>query len=329
MSGPEFTITCVASDRTRPFAMGEAEVAGCTLRMQFGEPEAIFREALNSHRFEITELSMASHIVTTARGDSAYVGVPVFLSRSFRHSAIFVRADSGIETLADLRGRNIGLPEYQQTAAMWVRGMMLDGAGVTAADVTWHVGGLNAPSPGERIALSLPHEITVRTLAGEETLDAMLLDGRLDAIVSPRVPASLLGGDPRVRRLFPDLQAAEMAYYRETGFFPIMHCLAVRRDVAEAHPWLPEALYAAFSEVKRRRQAEMALTNVLRVSLPWITHHLAETLELTGGDPWPYGFSRNRAELDAMTRYAHADGIAVRKVAPEELFHPSTHGVSD
>jgi len=328
MSTPRFTLACVATDRSRPVASGEAPVQGCTLDFRFGEPEAIFRDALNNRGCDITELSLASHIVTTARGDSAYIGVPVFLSRSYRHSAIFVRADSGITGLADLKGRRIGLPEYQQTAALWVRGMMLD-AGVRAQDVHWHVGGLNAPSPGERIALDLPADIQVTTLSGAATLDDMLLAGELDAIVTPRVPASFAGGDTRVRRLFDDLKAAEIDYYRQTGFFPLMHCLAVRRDLAQAHPWLPAALFDAFATAKRQRQAELAQANVLRVSLPWILHDFAETMRLTGGNPWPYGFAANRDELAAMTRYAHADGIASRLVAPEELFHPSTHGLTD
>lgn len=323
MFKPEFTITCVASDRTRLFATGEVEVPGCTVRMQFGEPEAIFREALNNQSYEISELSMSSHIVTTARGDAKYIAVPVFLSRAFRHSAIFVRAGAGISSLADMKGANIGVPEYQQTAAMWVRGMMAD-EGVKASDVTWHVGGLNAPSAGERIALKLPDEIVVKPLSGEDTLDDMLLAGRLDAIISPRVPASIQRGDPGVRRLYPDLRKAEVAYYRQSGFFPIMHALALRKDVAEANPWLPEALFTAFSNAKRLRQDEMSMTNVLRVSLPWAPHDYEDAMAITKGDPWPYGFQRNRAELNAMTRYMHLDGTANRKVGPEELFHPST-----
>ncbi|WP_296643241.1 ABC transporter substrate-binding protein [Roseinatronobacter sp.] len=323
MSKPEFTITCVATDRTRLFATGEVDVPGCKIGMNFSEPEAIFREALNNQSFELTELSMSSHIITTARGDAHYIAVPVFLSRAFRHSAIFIRSGAGISSLADLKGAKIGVPEYQQTAAMWVRGMMAD-EGVAASDVTWHVGGLNAPSAGERIAIKLPEDIVVKPIDADDTLDEMLLTGRLDAIISPRVPASLLRGDPRIARLYPDLRAAEVDYYHKTGFFPIMHALALRKDIAEAHPWLPEALFNAFSKAKRMRQDEMALGNVLRISLPWAAHDYADTMAITGGDPWPYGFEPNRAELEAMTRYMHADGTASRKVAPEELFHPST-----
>jgi 4,5-dihydroxyphthalate decarboxylase len=326
MTLPTFTIACVATDRSRPVASGEVAVEGCKLDFRFGEPEAIFRDALNDRGCDITELSMASHIVTTARGDSRYIAVPVFLSRAYRHAAIFVRADSQISSLEQLKGCRIGLPEYQQTAALWVRGMMLD-KGVRAQDVQWHVGGLNAPGPGERIALDLPSDIHLTKLSGEATLDAMLLAGELDAIISPRVPASF--GDGGSRRLFEDVKSAETAYYRETGFFPLMHCLAVRRELAEANPWLPAALFQAFAQAKRQRFAEMAQGNVLRVSLPWIMHEFNETMRLTGGNPWPYGFARNRDEIAAIARYAHADGIATRLVSPEELFHPATYTLND
>jgi 4,5-dihydroxyphthalate decarboxylase len=328
MSVPTFTLSCVATDRSRPVASGEVVVEGCALDFRFGEPEAIFRDALNNRGSDITELSMASHIVTTARGDSSHVGVPVFLSRAYRHSAIFVRAGGAVNTLADLKGCRIGLPEYQQTAALWVRGMMLD-AGVRAQDVHWHVGGLNEPGPGERIALTLPADIRVTTLQGDATLDAMLLSGELDAIISPRVPGSFARGDTRVRRLFTDLRSAETEYYRQTGFFPLMHCLAVRREVAEAHPWLAVSLFNAFAQAKRQRFTEMAQTNVLRVSLPWIQHEFTDTLNRTGGNPWPYGFACNRDEIAAMARYAFADGVASRLVAPEDLFDASTLGLTD
>ena len=326
MTLPRFTLACVATDRSRPVASGEAPVEGCTIDFRFGEPEAIFRDALNGRGCDITELSMASHIVTTARGDARYIAVPVFLSRAYRHAAIFVRADSPIRSLDALKGARIGLPEYQQTAALWVRGMMLD-AGVRAQDVHWHVGGPNAPGPGERIALTLPPDIRLSTLSGEATLDAMLLAGELDAIISPRLPESFAKGQSR--RLFEDVKAAEVSYFKETGFFPLMHCLAVKREVADQHPWLPAALFNAFALAKRQRFAELAQGNVLRVSLPWIMHEFTESMRLTGGNPWPYGFARNRDEIAAMARYAHADGIAARLVSPEELFHPTTHALTD
>jgi 4,5-dihydroxyphthalate decarboxylase len=267
---------------------------------------------------------MGSHIVTTARGDSSYIGVPVFLSRSFRHSCIFIRNDRGISNLGDLKGRRIGLPEYQQTAAMWVRGMMLDEFGISASDVSWVTGGLNAPGPGERIKIDLPPEIALEPLGEGKCLDALLRSGEIDAIISPRPPASLEDPTAPVSRLFDDLRAAEVDYYRRTGFFPIMHCLAVRRDIADAMPDLPVKLAQAFARAKALSLEELSLTNVMRVSLPWIAQEYRDTMALMNGNPWPYGFARNRNEIGAMTRYATRDGLAARHVPAEELFHPST-----
>ena len=323
------SLACTVSDRTRPILDGRVPIPGCDMTFLPGEPEDIFRRALRDRAFDVTELSMGSHIVTTARGDSAYIGVPVFPSRAFRHAGIYVRTDRGLASPADLRGRRIGVPEYQQTAAMWVRGLLLDQHGVRATEVSWRTGGLNEPSGGERIPLKLSPEIDVQPIGPTETLDGLLRAGEIDAIVSPRPPRSFVEKSAPVGRLFSDLHAAETSYYRATGFFPIMHCLAVRRELAAQHPWLPLELFRAFSRAKALALGELGLVNVLRVSLPWIAHYYAEAVALTGGNPWPYGFRRNAGELAAMIRYAVADGLASRALEPAELFHPSTLDAED
>ena len=310
------TLACVATDRTRPVLDGRAPVAGVDLVPLPGEPEDIFRRALRDRAFEVTELSMGSHIVTTARGDPPYVGVPVFLSRAFRHSAVVVRTDRGIRGPRDLEGRTVGLPEYQQTAALWVRGILRDHHGVDTRRIAWRTG-------AERVPIALPEGHDVRQLG--EDLDAALAAGRLDAVVSPRPSACLQDGSVPVARLWPDPRAEEIAWHRATGFFPIMHCLAVRRDVAERHPWLPLELHRAFARAKALALAELRMTNVLRVSLPWIAAAFEDQAAIMGGgDPWPYGVAANRAEVAAMIRYAVEDGLAARPVEPEALFHPST-----
>ncbi|WP_270934717.1 substrate-binding domain-containing protein [Falsiroseomonas oryzae] len=314
------TLASTLSDRTRPIHDGRVTVEGFDLRFVGGEPEELFRTAMREARHEITELSMASHILSVARGDSRYIGVPVFPSRAFRHGAIYVRTDRGIARPEDLAGRTIGTPEYQQTAALWVRGMLREQHGVDTRGIAWRSG-------GERTPLSLPPGLDMQVIPEGETLEAMLADGRLDAFVGPRPPACFLDRTAPVARLFADTRAAEEAYLRATGFFPIMHCIAIRRDVAEAHPGLAAALHRAFAAAKAQALAELAMVNVLRVSLPWIAQEAARQTEIMGGDPWPYGFARNRDELAAMCRYALADGLTARDVAPEELFHPTTLGL--
>ena len=313
----QFTIACVGTDRSRPVLDGRVPIPGVDLVPVVAEAEDIFRRALRDQAFEITELSMGSHIVTTARGDSPYVGIPLFLSRAFRHSAIYVRTDRGIHTAADLAGRTIGLPEYQQTAALWVRGILREHYGVDTKGIAWRTG-------QERVAITLPPGFDVRPL-GRDLEDA-LADGTLDAFIGPRAPRCFQDGSAPVARLYPDYRAEEMAWHRASGFFPIMHCLAVRKDVAARHPWLPVALYRAFAEAKRLSLHELQQVNVLRVSLPWIAAAYEEQAKDMGGDPWPYGFARNRAEIAAMIRFAVADGLAAAPIEPEALFHPSTLG---
>ncbi len=307
------TLASTLSDRTRPLLDGRVRIPNVEIHHVPGEPEDIFRRALRDGAFEVSELSMGSHITTTARGDAPYVGVPVFPSRAFRHGAIWVRTDRGIARPEDLAGRTIALPEYQQTAALWVRGILREQHGVDTRAMSWRIG-------AERIAITLPpgHDVAPLGMDPERALH----EGVVDALVSPRPPAP----HPQVARLFPDWARAEQAWHGVTGFFPIMHCIAVRRDVAAAHPWLPVALFRAFAEARRLALAELQLTNVLRASLPWIAAAYEEQAAIMGGDPWPYGFARNRDEVAAMTRFALADGLAGRDVAPEELFHASTLG---
>jgi 4,5-dihydroxyphthalate decarboxylase len=313
----KLTLASTLSDRTRPIHDGRVKVDGLDIAPLAGEPEELFRTAMREAKHEITELSMASHMLSVARGDSRYIGVPVFPSRAFRHGAIYIRTDRGIRRPEDLAGRTIGTPEYQQTAALWARGMLREQYGVDTRGIAWRSG-------GERTPLSLSPGIDLQVIAADETLDAMLAEGRIDAFIGPRPPACFLNRTAPVARLFADTRAAEEAYHRATGFFPIMHCIAVRRDVAAAHPDLPAALHRAFVEARAQALAELATVNVLRISLPWIVQEAARQTELMGGDPWPYGFARNRDELAAMCRYALADGLTARELAPEELFHPST-----
>ena len=318
------TIGCYETDRSMPVLDGRVPIPGLRLVRDTGDTADLFRRALRDQAFEITELSMSSHILTTARGDAPYVGVPVFLSRSFRHSAVYVRTDRGSLSAADLAGRRIGLPEYQQTAALWVRGMLREHYGVDTRSIAWRTGGLEKPSPGERVALKLPPGLDVQPIPQGENLNAMLADGRLDAIIGPRPPSCFVDGSAPVARLWPDYRAEEERYFDATGFFPIMHCLAVRKDVAEAHPWLPAALFAAFCRAKALSVAGMAETGVLRVTMPWLTAEIAAQARRMGGNIWPYGFARNRAEIAAMIRYGVADGLAERAIEPEALFHHST-----
>jgi 4,5-dihydroxyphthalate decarboxylase len=318
------SLACTTSDRTRPILDGRVTVPGVSLTVLPGEPEDIFRRALRDRAFDVTELSMGSHIVTTARGDAPYIGIPVFPSRAFRHNAIYIRNDRGIRTAADLAGKRIGLPEYQQTAALWVRGILREHHGVETQGIAWRTGGMEETGGSERVALKLPPELDVRPIGAQETLNGLLASGELDAVIGPRPPSCFVARSAPVDRLYPDYRAEEEAYFRATGFFPIMHCVALRKELAAEHPWLPLEIFRAFARARAMAVADLSLVNVLRASLPWIAAEAEAQTRIMGGDPWPYGFARNRDEVAAMIRYAVADGLAAQAIAPEALFHPST-----
>jgi 4,5-dihydroxyphthalate decarboxylase len=322
-------IACIQTDRSRPLFDGRVTLPDAELEPLSVEPEEIFRRALNEQAFEISELSMGSHITTTANGNAHYTAVPVFLSRVFRHSAIYVRTDRGIRTAADLAGRTLGLPEYQQTAGLWVRGILRDQYGVDTTKVSWRIGGQEKAGVGERTALSLPPHLDVKPIGPTQTLNQMLMDGEIEAIFSPRPPTCYVQKSAPVDRLFPDYETAEKDYFRKTKFFPIMHALTVRKDVAEKYPWLPGQLFDAFAKAKAISMNELSLNNVLRVSLPWAPSHLEATQAVMGKNIWPYGLEENRTEIAAMARYAHQDGLTQRVIDPAELFHPSTHAKRD
>jgi 4,5-dihydroxyphthalate decarboxylase len=239
-----------------------------------------------------------------------------------------VRSDRGITTPADLKGRRIGIADYQQTAVLWLRGMLHEQYGVAAGDMRWRTGGMEAPAP-VRLAIDLPPHLDVQRIGPIDTLNALLVSGEIDAIMAPMPPSSFIKKTAPVERLFPNYQATEVAYFKQTGFFPIMHCLTIRNDIAAANPELPLALFHAFAKAKAIAMAELNQGGVLKCSLPWLVCHAAETRSIMGPNPWPYGFKENVDEVRAMCRYAVTDGLAARMVDPAELFHPSTLDAAD
>jgi 4,5-dihydroxyphthalate decarboxylase len=318
------SLACTISDRTRPILDGRVPIEGCEVKAITGQPEDLFARALRRQEFDVTELSLSSYLVVLARDTSPYIAVPVFPSRVFRHSAVYVRTDRGIDRPEDLAGKTVGVPEFQQTAALWVRGILADRHGVAPSDIRWRSGGLEQPGDGERIAIHVREGIDLRSIEPESTLSGMLAEGRLDGLVSPRPPSCFEQEHPMVRRLWPDHRETERRYYRETGLFPIMHVVAVRLDLSERHPWLAPSVFDAFSEAKRLAIWELEQINFLRVTLPWVD--LDEVRDLMGRDFWAYGLEANRAELEAVTRWSFEEGLTGRRLEPSELFHPSTVG---
>lgn len=321
MTNLKITVACSPSDRSRPVLSGEVPIKGCEPELLTRDAGELLRGAVREMTYDVTEMSMSTHLVLTARETPHYVAIPAFHSRTFRHSAIYINKSSGITRPQDLAGKQVGVREYQQTAALWVRGMLSDDYGVTAASVIWRTGGLDKPGGGERVSIKLPDDIKVEPIGPDKTLSAMLVAGEIDALISPTQPSAF--DAPSVERLFPDYRTVEEDYYRRTGFFPIMHGIGVRRSLAEEHPWLPGAVYEAFCGARQRALQDLAAVGVQRLTLPWARAVLDEAKALMGPEIWPYGFETNLSELTTMARYAHEQGLAERVIDPAMMFHPS------
>jgi 4,5-dihydroxyphthalate decarboxylase len=311
-------------DRTRPLVDGRALIDGVDPIYLLLTPEEMFFRAFRHADFDVCELSLSSFALRTARGDNPYVGVPVFLSRAFRHTSITIRTDRGIEKPADLKGRRIGTPEYQLTACVWARALLEDEFGVKPSDITWVRGGMEQAGRIEKINLNLPANVRLENAPEGRTLSDLLAAGEIDGIVSPRLPSCFERGASNVGWLFRDPVAAASAYFRRTGIYPIMHLLGVRRALAEQHPWLPATLYKAFAQSKSLALAHLADTSATKVTLPFVEEQLRTAKELLGADFWSYGLEPNRKTLDTFLHHHHAQGLSPRRVAAEELFHPAS-----
>jgi 4,5-dihydroxyphthalate decarboxylase len=324
MSQLKLTFGCGPSDRVAAIFDGRVRIEGCELACFPLGPEEAFHRAFAGQDFDLTELSASSLILTAARGGAKYFALPIFLSRVFRHSAFYIRTDRGIRTPQDLRGKLIGVPEYQMTAALWARGILSDEYGVKAQEIRWRNGGLNKAGRGERTPISLPSGFELQSIPTDRTLSDMLVAGELDGVVTARAPVCFTAGAPNIARLFPDFRSAEEDYYRKTQMFPIMHLLAIRKTLVEAHPWLAMSVVKAFHEAKHLAMTEMDEIAVLSVMLPWLSDDFRRAQAVMGADVWRYGVAENRKELDAMLRYSVEQGLSSRRVELEELFAPGT-----
>jgi 4,5-dihydroxyphthalate decarboxylase len=310
-------------DRMRPLVDGTVQIDGVDPQYMLLDPEEIFFRAFRHADFDICELSLSSYSVKTAAGDSPYIAVPAFPSRAFRHTSIYIRTDRGIASPADLRGRRIGVPEYQLTANVWARLFLEEDHGVKAADLTWVRGGYEQPGRVEKITLNLPPDVRVENAPEGATISGLLAAGEVDAVMGPRAPSCFDAGHPHIGYLYPDPQAAATDWYRRTRIFPIMHLLGIRKTLAAAHPWLPAAVFKAFERSKTVALGKLGDTSATKVTLPFVEEQLRAARALMGEDFWSYGLAPNRHVLERFLARHHAEGLSSRLLAPEELFHPA------
>jgi 4,5-dihydroxyphthalate decarboxylase len=315
-------------DRTRALFDGRAPIEGCDVAAVALEPEESFHRAFKFNEFDITEVSMSSYLMTTARGDAHYVAIPAFVSRLFRHSGIYVRTDRGIRSPEDLKGKLVGLPEYQMTANVWIRGIFEDEYGVKPSDVRWRRGGLEDPGREERAPIKLPANVELESIPSHRALTEMLESGEIDALISARAPSCFLRGAPNIGRLFPNYPEIEEAYFRRTGIFPIMHAIGIRRSLVERHPWLAVSVYKAFLKAKALCMHELGQIGHLATSLPWSVAEYDRVRAVMGGDFWSYGAHENQHALETLARYSFEQGLSVRKLPLADMFVPSTYDLS-
>jgi 4,5-dihydroxyphthalate decarboxylase len=277
---------------------------------------------LRHREFDVAEMSLSSYAISLLSPDPWLVAIPVFPSRAFRHGFVFVNRASGIGRPEDLRGKVVGTPEFQLTAGVWIRGILADRHGVPVDSVAYRTGGLEQPAREEKLPLDLPANLDVRPLESGRPLSEALAAGELDALHSPRAPSSLRGAE--VRRLWDDPAAVEAAYFADTGIFPIMHTLVLRRELHERHPWIARSLYKAFVAARDLAYRRLREDAALPYMLPWLGADLERTVGRMGDDFWPYGLEANRDVLHTFLRYHHEQGLTRRRLEPEELFVAST-----
>jgi 4,5-dihydroxyphthalate decarboxylase len=308
-------------DHVRDLVEGDVPIDGIDLTWLRLPVEETFFRFVRFREWEVTELSLAKYCSLRARGDESLIAIPVFPSRCFRHSAIFVRADGPVDDPGALAGKRIGIPEWSQTATVYARGLLEHTYGVSVSGVDWIQAGTNEPGRVEGVALSLPEAISV-TAMPDRTLNDLLLAGEIDAAIAAHPPAEFERRTGRVVRLFSDYRTTEERYYAETGIFPIMHVVALRADVFERYPWSAMSLMKSFEEAKRRSLERAVDGNAPRYPIPWSFANAQRAEAMFGLDFWPYGLEANRATLDTFLGWAHEQGVCASRLAAEDLFPP-------
>jgi 4,5-dihydroxyphthalate decarboxylase len=324
MPALRLTLACWDYDRTRALIDGSVAPDGIDLVYLNQPVEETFFRMMRYREFDCSEMSLSSYVASLGSDHPPFIAIPVFPSRFFRHSCIFVSAKSGIRKPEELKGKRVGVPEYQMTAPVWIRGILSDDYGVKVTDVEHFSGGEEEPGRVEKLKLDVPATIKLKAIPVDKTLSRMIADGEIDALVTARAPSSFHQEPDKVRRLFPDYVETEKQYYRRTKIFPIMHTVVIRRDVYAKNPWVAQSLYKAFTEAKAKAYALYDQTAALPAMVPWLIAQLEEARREMGEDWWPYGLEPNRGVLETFLRYHHEQGLSKRRLTPDELFARET-----
>lgn len=319
MAATELTIAVDPNDRTLPLMAGVVEINGVAPKFVSAPLEEIFARAFDDQAFDVTELSFSNYLYLTSKGESPYIGLPIFPSRSFRHACFYTRTDRGITSPRDLIGRTVGVREYSMTAALVARGVLEDEYGIKASDIDWVYGPADVADTMP-VARMMPRGVALKPIAGGANLSDLLAEGAIDAMVAYKPPPAFLSRGPNVDRLFRDVTAVEMDYAERTGIFPIMHLIGIRSDLAVEKPELIPAICDGFEKARAYSMGRLAQSQALYTMLPWAVQSLAQTTAALRPNYWSYGVANNRAALEALCRYSYSQGISERVVSIDELF---------
>jgi 4,5-dihydroxyphthalate decarboxylase len=318
------TVACGPYDRTEALRSGLIQPEGIDLTyVPIQSPPEIFSRLLKKGSFDVSEMSAAVYFQLRAKGQLPYVALPVFPSRLFRHGYIFVNKNAGIRDAADLNGKRVGVQEYRQTAAVWIRGLLQHEYGVDPRSITWLEGGVNAPRAFDAdLDLRPTGGYTIEFIGTDRTLDELLLAGEIDAVIGARCPNCVRTHSAVAGKLFPNSRQLEQDYYRRTGIFPMMHTLVMREELHHDQPWVSDSLYKAFVQAKDWCWQQMRFSGAARYMLPWLFDDIDELDALFGGDPWPYGLEENRVTLEALNQYLVEQGLMAAPQRLDKLFVP-------
>jgi 4,5-dihydroxyphthalate decarboxylase len=319
MGALHLSIATTDYDHFRDFRLGAVQAQGIEHTWSVLSHHEIFARFTANREWDVAELSIAKFSAQITREHPDIIGLPVICSRLFRFGSFYVNRRSGISSVEDLRGKRVGSPEWAHSAAVYMRGWMHRVAGVHLDEVEWVQAGANAPGREEKVELSLPPGVRLERVA-DRSLSQMLAEGEIDCAIIARPPTCFIEGHPDVERLYPDFEQRELAMYQESGIWPIMHIIAMRREILEQNPWVARNLYNAFLESKNRSVERLLDPAVSRYPLPWLPAYGRRMSDLLGGDPFPFGIEANRSTIDQLLDYAHLQGIAHRRATPDEVF---------
>ncbi|MBI4528890.1 MAG: ABC transporter substrate-binding protein [Deltaproteobacteria bacterium] len=317
MAKLKLTLACGNYDRTRGLLDGTIQPEGIDLNYLPLIPGETFWRMLNNEEFDASEMSLSTYTNLRSKGDERFIALPVFPSRIFRHSAIYINSASEIRKPEDLKGRRVAVGDYQMTAAVWVRGMLKHEYQVSPEEIHWIQG-----TP-VRAGLDLPSNLHIEQIKPGESMEPKLEMGEIDALISVMIPRSIATDNGKVKRLFPNYREVEADYYRRTKIFPIMHTLVLKTELFQKEPWAAISLYKAFVKAKELNYRRLYDTDALTASLPWLIDEIENSRRIFGQDIWDYSIEGSRPTLDAMCQYLDEQGLTRRRMKVEEIFVPN------